>query len=147
MKQIIIVLMLLCPIFAQAQKVVHDKKTNDVTVDKVKSFNLFREGCTFSKPECYFEIKDVEDKRVIRITYKAYRDATTITQYNPQGVVGYYEFVFLDSKQKAQTQMMPGKPQKAAEYIVKNRLFVNGKLDSKAVDEFVLIQGNRFEGR
>ena len=33
------------------------------------------------------------------------------------------------------------KAEKMAEFIVKNKLFVNGKLDPKAVDDLVLIYG------
>ena len=52
MKKILFGLFLLFPLFSQAQKVNYDKKTNIVTVDGVKNFNIVQEGCGFMQVEC-----------------------------------------------------------------------------------------------
>ena len=94
MKKILLGLFLLFPLLSQAQKVNYDKKTNIVTVDGVKSFNIVREGCGFMEVECYFDVLDNEGKREIRATYKYFKDMRTADKYNPDGMVRYFEFVF-----------------------------------------------------
>lgn len=141
MKKILLGLLLLFPLLSQAQKVNYDKKTNIVTVDGVKIFNIVRDGCGFMEAECFFDVMDNDGKREIRITYKTFKDMRTISKTNPEGTVGYCEYVFFGTKQKAQTTIMYTKTEKMAEFVAKNKLFANGKLDPKAVDDFVLVYG------
>lgn len=141
MKKILLGLFLLSPLLSQAQKVNYDKKTNVVTVDGVKSFNIVRDGCGFMEAECFFDVMDNEGKREIRITYKTFKDMRTADKSNPEGTIGYGEFVFFATKQKAQTRLFYTKADKMAEFVAKNKLFANGKLDPKAVDDFVLVYG------
>jgi hypothetical protein len=66
---------------------------------------------------------------------------------NPEGIVRYYEYIFLVAKTKAEVEFLYIKEEKVAKSILKNNLIVNGKLNDKAVEEFILVHGTAFSER
>lgn len=137
--------LLLClPLVSLSQKVDLNSKTNEVTVDGVHSFNIERSGCGFGMVDCHFDVFDTTGTKVIRINYRDFKSLVERQPSNPDGIVRYYEFIFLASKTKAEIEFMGIKEEKLAKTIVKNHLFNGGKLDEKAVEEFVLVHGTYF---
>lgn len=128
-----------------SQKVNYDKKSNKVTVEGQKGFKLERAGCGLGMPDCHFDIYDESDKKVIRINYRDFKSKSEVSQSNPDGIVRYYEFIFLTTKKKCELKYK-GLGQKAmAKLLVSNGLMVNGAFDPKAADEFVLVHGTPFQ--
>ena len=69
---------------------------------------------------------------------------------NPDGTVHYLQFIFLKSKQKAETNdpaLLMLKPKDVAKLIVKAELFKTGELDAEAVSNFVLTKGTAYSDR
>jgi len=141
------VLLLSLPLAALAQKVNVDKKTNMVTVDKVYSFKIDRFDCGIGATNCHFDVSDTSGTKVLRINFREFKSFAERNASNPEGRIVYYEFVFLTSKTKAEINFVGGKEEKVAKAIVKNNLFLNGKLNEKAVEEFVLVNGTPFSVR
>lgn len=146
MKKIIITLFICIPFLLNSQKIEHDKKTNQVTIDGKDDFLLIRKGCVFDE-ECYFEAYDRDSIKVMRINYRDFNSTSEISKSNPDGTVRYFEYIFLESKQKTEIDFYAMSPKSIAKTIVTNKLIVNGKLDQKAVDEFVLVNGTPFKDR
>ena len=146
MKNGLLAFLLLLAGFVSAQEVEFDKKTNFVSVEGKNSFKLVREDCGFST-DCHFEAFDMDNNKVFRITLRSFNSPVEISKSNPQGNVNYYEFVFLGTQQKAEIEYMGLNPKIVAKTIVKNDLFLDGKLNQKGVDEFILIQGTPFKER
>lgn len=147
MKRVIVVIILMLPIALFAQKVKLDDKTNQVTIDGVNSFKIERSGCGWGMPDCHFDVFDNDGNKVIRINYKEFKSPMERKASNPEGIVRYYEYIFLVSKSKAEIEYLYMKEEKVAKNIVKNNLIVNGKLNDKAVEEFVLVHGTDFSAR
>ncbi len=147
MKRVIVVIILMLPIALFAQKVKLGDKTNQVTIDGVNSFKIERSGCGWGMPDCHFDVFDNDGNKVIRINYKEFKSPMERKASNPEGIVRYYEYIFLDSKSKAEIEYLYMKEEKVAKNIVKNNLIVDGKLNDKAVEEFVLVHGTDFSAR
>ncbi len=135
------------PFITNAQKVKLDGKTNQITVDGVNSFKIDRSGCGWGMPDCHFDVFDLDSNKVIRINYKEFKSPMERKASNPEGIVRYFEYIFLESKSKAEVEYLYMKEEKVAKDIVKNNLIVNGKLNGKAVEEFVLVHGTSFSER
>jgi hypothetical protein len=144
MKKYSLLILIISPIISFSQKVKVDKKTNQVTVDGVYSFKMDRTGCGFAWKECYYEVFDTTGKKGVRINFREFNSPVEVKPSNPQGRVTYLEFIFLESKQKAEIGDPGLKEEKVAKLVAKNGLFVNGVLNAKAVDDFVLINGTPF---
>jgi hypothetical protein len=145
MKKIFSVLALFLSLQTFAQKV--DVDDNDmITVDGVKYAKIERDGCGFAQ-NCQFKVYDTTGKLQIVIKFEDYNDPTKAQASNPKGRVTYFEFVFLESKQKAETDAVGIKSIKVAKFIVKNELFLNGMLNPTAVDNFVLVNEPSFSKR
>jgi hypothetical protein len=147
MKKIIFCFLFVLPCMLFAQKVKLDSKTNMVTVDAVNSFKIERSGCGWGMPDCHFDVFDLDSNKVIRINYKEFKSPMERKASNPEGIVRYYEFIFLASKTKGEVEYMFIKEEKMAKSIVKYNLFTNGKLNDKAVEEFILVHGTDFSER
>ncbi len=130
----------------QAQKIEHDKKSNQVTIDGQAVFRLTRENCGF-EVDCHFEAFDADNNKVIRVNYKDFTSPSEISRSNPNGTVRYYEYLFLETKQRAEMDFFAISPKSIAKVIIANNLILNGKLNQKAVDEFVLVHGTPFAER
>ena len=147
MKKIVTTIALaLLPILGFAQEVKFDKKTNIVTAGE-NSFRLMRENCGFGGVDCHYDVFDKDNKKVMVINFRDYNSPTEISAGNPKGHVVYSEYVFLETKQKAEVEYFYIKHAKLAKYIIQNKLIVNGLLDNKAVEEFVVSKGTPFKER
>jgi hypothetical protein len=148
MKKIIICILMLLPFFTNAQKIKLDSKTNQVTVDGLNSFKIDRSGCGLvGAGDCHFDVYDIDSNKVMRINYKDFKSAMEVNRSNPDGNIMYAEFIFLASKTKAEVTPFYRNEEKMAKFILKNNLIVNGKLNDKAVEEFVLVHGTAFSER
>lgn len=147
MKLFLNILLCTIPYIGFAQKVDHDDKTDMVTIDGIQSFKIDRIGCGWNMEDCHFDVFDLAGNKVIRINYHTFNSPAETSSGNPKGRVEYFEFVFLESKTKAEIKANVIKEVKVAKLIVKNNLFREGKLDTKAVDEFVLVHGTNFSSR
>jgi len=150
MKKIVLIIQIIIASFivnAQKAEIKHDDKTNQVTVNGVISFKIERLECGFGMLDCHFDVFDIDGNKVIRINYREFNSPVEISSSNPKGTVRYYEFIFLESKQKAEIKYAGISSEKVAKRIVSGNLIVNGKLDIKAVDEFVLTNGTPFSER
>lgn len=149
MKSILILLLLAIPFISSAQKtkVDYDDKTHQVTVDGTHAFNIERIDCGFGMVDCHFDVFDKEGNRAFRINYRSFNSPVEVNASNPEGTVRYFEFIFLESKQKAEVKFVGISEKNMAKFIVSNNLMVDGHLDPKAVDEFVLTHGTPFAER
>ena len=143
-----IVLVLIFLSFAGfGQKIDYDKKTQFITIDGVNAFMMEKEGCGFADANCYYNVSDTTGHRLFRVYYRDFKSSVEISRANPQGIVRYIEFVFTETKQKAEVEFPGVKCEKIGKVIVKNQLIKDGKLDPKAVDDFVFTSGTPFSDR
>lgn len=138
MQKLILLILICLPFLSNAQKVEYDKKTQFVSVDGVNCFKMAQ--TSYTDPDFHTDIFDLEGNKVLRINYHGYTSlaGTKVT---------YEEFIFLDSKQKAELDGIGYLTKQIAKFIANNHFFVNGKLDTKRVDEFVLVHGTPFKDR
>ena len=95
-----------------------------------------------------FTIKDFANKTLIVITNKLIIDPSVKSIYNPEGYVGYAQYVFLDSiGQKCETPNNYVKAEKVAKFIVKNELIKDGALNEEGVRTFVLVNGTPYSDK
>lgn len=147
MNKILIILASLFPFHSISQNVDFDKKTKLVLVDGNPSFKIEKTDCGFGMVECHFDIFDSTGKKQIRINFREFNSPVEVSQSNPKGNVTYFEYIFLESRQKAEVNFYNLKELKLAKDIVKNGLMKNGMLNKDAVDEFVLVHGTPFSAR
>jgi hypothetical protein len=147
MKSIILFAFVILPFCAFTQDVDFDKKTNELTIDGKPAFKIEREGCGFGDIECYYKMLDLNGKFLFRANMREFNSPVEVSQSNPKGRVIYLEFVFPETKQKAEI-VFPGiKSEKVGKVIVKNGLIKDGALDQKAIDDFVFNSGTPFSDR
>jgi len=147
MKRVVLFLSLLLPLFGFSQDVDFDKKTNEITIDGKPTFKIDRQGCGFGDIECYYKVLDLNGKFLFRANMREFNSPVEVSQANPKGRVIYLEFVFPETKQKAEI-VFPGiKSEKVGKVIVKNGLIKEGALDQKAIDDFVFNAGTPFSER
>lgn len=132
---------------AQKQDVQYQEETHLVLVDNKPCFKLEKVDCGFGAVDCHFDVFDLTGKKVLRINLRDFNSPVEVSQSNPKGRVVYYEFIFLDSKQKTELDFMGMKSEKLAKSLVKYQLFTDGVLNSKSVDEFVLSHGTPYAER
>ncbi len=147
MKKMFFYLLLCSPLVCLSQKVEFNKKTKEVTVDGVHSFNIDATGCGLAFDDCHYEIFDTTGAKVIRINYREFKSFVERNQANPQGIVRYYEFIFFTSKTKAEIEYTDLSKVALAKLILKNNLVSAGKINDKAVGEFVFANGTPFSQR
>ena len=134
-------------LFSHAQEVDFDKKTNMITVDGANAFKIEREGCGFGETGCHYDVIDLQGNKLFKVNYRDFNSPVEVSKANPNGTVRYLEFVFFGTKQKAEVDFPGIKCEKVGKIIVKNHLIVDGKLDPKAVDDFVFSSGTPFSER
>lgn len=137
MKNLIVVLFLCLPLWMQAQNIEYDKKTKFVSVDGVNCFKIVQSR--YTDPDFHTDIFDLEGNKVIRINYLTY---TTLTEKGT-----YEEFIFFDSKQKAEIDGVGYLIKQVAKFVVSSKFFVDGKINPKAVDEFVFVHGTPYRDK
>lgn len=132
------------PFFALSQDV--DVEDNKILVDKKEYAGIEKDGCK-SPAFCQFNVTSLSGKKVLVVVFREYKDIKEIKPSNPNGRVIYYEFIFLESKKKAEIAWVGGKTEKVAKAIVKEKLFKDGELDEAAVEEFVTVNGTNFSDK
>lgn len=152
MKHIALLILAVAPLFVSAQdktdkKDKKDKNTFSYVQDGNVLFTVNREDCGFNSADCHFDVLDKDNNRVIRITPSDFKAKSEVSASNPDGTVRYFQYAFLGTEQIAESKATYIKPEKLADYIFKQHLFPEGVLDTKAVDEFILINGMKFSER
>ncbi|RYY67160.1 MAG: hypothetical protein EOO12_02005 [Chitinophagaceae bacterium] len=134
---------LLLPALSFAQKIKISK--GRVSVDGRPSFRYEKDGCGIGYGNCDYQVYDTAGNRVLRIVQKSRH--VRVTPQNSSGTETYLEFIFLQSRQVAWVDDVTPWERRVVNYIAKNHLFVNGKLDEAAVDEFLLVHGEEAQRR
>ncbi len=151
MKNSLLLLVLFGSLFSSAQKtkldVKYDRDSSMVSIDGVRSFKMEKIDCGFGMVDCHFDVFDLEGNKLIRINFRSFKSPVEVSKYNKDGTVSYYEFIFLESKQKAEIAFMSINSEKLARSILSNKLMVDGKLNHSAVEEFILVNGTPFSDR
>lgn len=147
MRFLFVITLAILPVLAFAQKPKYDEKTKMVSLDGKDLFKLDRIGCGFGMVDCHYDIYDLQDNKIFRINFREFNSPVEVSSNNPKGRVTYFEFIFLASRQKAEVEELGIKQEKVAKMIIANNLIKDGKLDEKAVDEFILVNGTPFSER
>lgn len=122
-----------------------DYKDNIISVDGQFYAYMERQGCGFGDPECNFIIKDKENKTQLVLKIDGEDDLSQASSAHPKGIrVTWADVYFLQSKQKAQTQRFYVRSGKMASEFVKWELFKDGMLDSTRIEEYVLLNPEKF---
>lgn len=141
----------MCSLFCQPRhspkKIKHEESNQHITIDGVHVFNVERIDCGFGAVDCHYDVYDLAGKKVIRINVRDFNSPVEVSKSNPDGRVVYYEFIFLESKQKAEMEFAGAKEERVAKIIYQNKLITEGQLNVSAVDEFVLTHGTPFNDR
>lgn len=135
-------------IFAQKADVSKDGKR--ILSDNTPIALVDKEGCGMLSLECVYYVNSLDSELLITIAEQEFLDPTQATSANPDGKVRFLRFAFMGYNETAEIRnpsMMKAKPKDVAKSIVKARLIVNGKLDEKAVRQFINLNGNRFTDR
>jgi hypothetical protein len=148
MRKLLAVLIVLLPLCTMAQKV--DVTKDKITVDEADYAVIEKDGCGAFSGTCEFNIKNLAGKKVLVVKALDMKDPDKKDAGNPEGMVHYLQFIFLESKQKTETDypsVIILKPVHVAKMIVKAELFKNGELDAEAVSNFVLSNGVPYTDR
>jgi hypothetical protein len=133
-------------LFSHAQKVEYNKKTKEVEVDGQFSFSIEKTGCGFD-PQCYYDIFDKDGNKIIKLVYKSFKSPVEVSSSNPEGMVRYYQYIFLESGRKAENGFIFWKEKKLAALMVEFNLIKDGKLNEEGVKEFIMVNGNEYSER
>lgn len=148
MKKLLLFLVVAAPLCCAAQKVEVNK--DKIMVDEAEYAIIEKDGCGAFSETCEFNIKNLAGKKVIVVKSLSMTDPNKKDAGNPDGTVHYLQFIFLESKQKAETNdpaLLMLKPKDVAKLIVKAELFKTGELDAEAVSNFVLTKGTAYSDR
>ncbi len=133
-------------IFAQKAGVNRCKK--QILSDREPIALFQKEGCGVFSPTCVYYIHNLDNELLITISMQCFTDRSRITLDNPDGKrVCYLRFAFMgfdETAEIAYPAILTLKPKHIAKSIVKARLIVDGRLDEKAVRQFINLNGNRF---
>jgi len=131
MKTLVLVLLLIIPTLCFSQKV--EVSDSLITADAKPYAKIVKDN------NFQYTISDLTGKPVIIIKYESTVSSSRVMAANPRGYVYYANFFFLETKQVAQSEEVMAKLKKIANEMVKNKLFIDGKLDLKAADNYILI--------
>lgn len=81
-----------------------------------------------------------KETKLIIINYIRYRDPSSVSTSNPEGLQVYNEWVFPTLGKKGETTT--NLPKVFARNIYQEHLIVDGQLDTAAVSNFIFINGN-----
>ena len=148
MRKLLAVVIVLLPLCTMSQKV--DVTTDKITVDEADYAVIEKDGGGAFSSTCEFNIKNLAGKKVMVVKSLDMKDSDKKDAANPEGIVHYLQFIFLESKQKAEMDypsVIILKPVHVAKIIVKAELFKNSELDAEAVNNFVLSKGLPYTDR
>lgn len=147
MKKLFLICLMALPVITFSQDVDFDKKTNEILVDGKPAFKIDRQGCGFGDIDCYYKILDLQGKMLFRANMREFNSPVEVSKANPKGRVIYLEFVFPESRQKAEIDFPGIRSEKVGKVIVKNGLIKDGAMDQKAIDDFVFNAGTPYSER
>ena len=129
MKNLIVIIALtLIPLAGLSQKI--KIKKGVVYVDAVAKHNIK----TYAGREV--TISNIETgKDEIFILYKEYVNPDLITKSNPKGTVNWIEINFLEFNKK--TELSNRTRKGIIKFLIRNKVYVNGLIDEKAVDQII----------
>lgn len=141
MRHLVLLLLLVVPIAMQAQKV--DVDDGVVTVDGISYCKLVKKDCKFGF--CDYSVQTLEGTEVAYIKWREYTDEHKQQQSNPNGRVVYFDWTFLGSSAKCETDQ--GSQKGLAKILVDGPLFKDGALNPDGEKKIVLVHGMRHSDR
>ena len=134
MKKWFLALVLALPIGLQAQKI--DVDDGILTVDGVPYCRLekIKTGLVAD-----YRVLSLDSTALIFLKRRAYNDPSHVNQTNTKGEVAYFEWTFLASGAKAETDQLGQKA--IAKKLHAAGLIKNGALDAEAERNFISIEG------
>ena len=148
MKKFLLILIAAAPLYCTAQKI--DVSKDKITVDETDYALIEKDGCGVLSSTCEYNVKNLAGKKVLLVKELDMKDPDKKDAGNPDGTVHYLQFIFLESKQKAETEnpaLLMLKAKDVAKLIVKAELFKSGELDAEAVSNFVQSKGTPYTDR
>lgn len=124
-----------------AQKV--DVDDGIVTVDGTPYCKLVKKDCKLGL--CDFSVQTLDGAEVAFIKWREYNDKDKRQQANPNGRVLFYDWAFLGSGAKCETDQISQK--NVARILVDGPLFKDGALNADGEKKILLVNGTRHSER
>lgn len=138
---------LLLPVLLLASAIVHAQKVDVddgvVTVDGISYCKLVKKECKLGL--CDFSVQSLDGTEVAFIKWMDYHDEDRRQQANPEGRILFYDWTFLGSGAKCETDQMSQK--NLAKILVDGPLFKDGALNPDGEKKIVLVNGLRHSER
>ncbi|MEO8068669.1 MAG: hypothetical protein ABI599_13320 [Flavobacteriales bacterium] len=128
-------------IAVNAQKV--DVDDGIVSVDGTPYCKLVKKDCKLGL--CDFSVQALDGTEVAFLKWREYNDKDKRQQSNPNGRVLFYDWAFLTSGAKCETDQISQK--NVAKILVDGPLFKNGALNADGEKKIVLVNGTRHSER
>ena len=141
MRTLALLLSLAFTIAASAQKVALEEDL--VTVDSQPYCKMVKTNCKLGW--CDYHISTLDGTEIIFIKVMSYDDKDKVSASNPTGRVPYFDWTFLASAGKAETDQSNAK--QLAKAMVDARLLKAGALDPIGERNFIAIHGTRHTRR
>lgn len=81
------------------------------------------------------------------MNYKSFNLIVERSKINPEGTVRYLQFIFRESRQKAEYDSYVIKQKRIANIIVRNNIILVGELNNDAIEKFLLVNGTESSER
>jgi len=141
MKPLALLVLALFSLNTYAQKVVYEE--NLVTVDGQPYCKLTKTNCKLGL--CDYHVATLDGAEVIFIKAMSYDDRDKVSSSSPNGRVIYFDWTFLGSGGKAETDQTSAK--NLVKAMVDARLLKDGLLDTTGERNFIAINGTRHTRR
>lgn len=81
------------------------------------------------------------------MNYKSFNLIVERSKINPEGTVRCLQFIFRESRQKAEYDSYVIKQKRIANIIVRNNIILVGELNNDAIEKFLLVNGTESSER
>ena len=141
MRYLLLTVLLFVFASVHAQKV--DVDEGIVTVDGTAYCKLVKKDCKLGL--CDFSVQTLEGTEVAFIKWREYEDKDKRQQSNPNGRILFYDWTFLGSGAKCETDQVSQK--NVAKILVDGPLFKDGAVNADGERKIVLVHGTRHSDR
>ena len=141
MRSLLLTLLFFMFVSVHAQKV--DVDDGIVTVDGTPYCKLEKKDCKLGL--CDFSVQTLEGTEVAFIKWREYNDKDKRQQSNPNGRILFYDWTFLGSGAKCETDQVSQK--NVAKILVDGPLFKDSVLNADGEKKIILVHGMRHSDR